>query len=270
IYKNIDKLQPRLQKLLKGKQGKAELAKELVTIKTNIPIEFDLQKCALHDFDRTKAVKIFQELEFKSLLPKLPTPAETAQKSLFGVSTAPAEKTRKVEGNYQIIGSEKQLSELIPKLKKSKGFVIDIETDQLDAVTSRIIGLSFSYKEKQAFYLPFTTEKDAKDNLKKLKAVLENPKIPKYGHNLKYDYMVLKRYGVELAPIAFDTMIASYLLNPQTRVHKLDQLAFVELGHEMIPITELIGTSKKQKLLSEVPVKKQPFIHAKMLTLVLG
>ena len=256
IYKNIEKLQPRLQKLLKGKQSKAELAKELVTIKSDIPIEFDLQKCALHDFDRTKVVKIFQELEFKSLLPKLPTPAETAQKSLFGVSTAPAEKARKVEGNYQIIGSEKQLSELISKLKKSKGLVIDIETDRLDAVTGRIIGLSFSYKEKQAFYLPFTTEKDAKDNLKKLKAVLENPKIPKYGHNLKYDYMVLKRYGVELAPIAFDTMIASYLLNPQTRAHNLDQIAFVELGYEMIPISELIGTGKKQKLLSEVPVKK--------------
>ncbi len=247
IYKNLDKLTPRLQELLKGKKDKAELAKELVTIKTDLPIKFKLQKCALDDFDRTKVVKIFQELEFKSLLPKLPTPAETAQKSLFA---------RKIEGDYQLIKSSEQLEKLIDQLEKSKGFVVDIETDQLDAVTGKLIGLSFSYKPRQAFYLSFSNDKKAESQLQKLKPVLENPKIPKYGHNLKYDYMILKGYGVELAPIAFDTMIASYLLNSQTRAHKLDQVAFVELGHEMIPIEELIGSGKKQKLLSQAPIEK--------------
>ena len=141
-------------------------------------------------------------------------------------------------------------------MKKSKGFVVDIETDQLDAVIGKLIGLSFSFKPKQAFYLPLADDSEAKSQLKKLKAVLQDPKIPKYGHNLKYDYMILKRYDVELAPIAFDTMIASYLLNPQTRAHKLDQVAFVELGYEMIPITELIGSGKNQKSLSQVPIEK--------------
>ena len=256
IYQNFSQLPPKIQRLLAGKKDDAEFSKKLATIRTDLPLEFNLKKSSLENYDRSRVVQIFQELGFKSLLTKLPKFAPANQETLFGKSQPEAKSSKKTQGDYQIIQSEKELQKLINNLEKQPGFVIDTETDRLDAISGTIIGLSICYQEKQAFYLPLPTDQERKRLLSQLKPILENQSVEKYGHNLKYDYLILKKYGIDLKPIIFDTMIASYLLNPNTRAHNLDQVAFVELGYEKISIQDIIGKGAKQKLLSQVPLKK--------------
>ncbi|GAG88882.1 unnamed protein product, partial [marine sediment metagenome] len=178
----------------------------------------------------------------------------TKQGSLFEGAKP---KKQKLDGKYKIVTSAKDLEKLISVLKKSKGFVIDTETDNLDG---ELIGISFAIQPKEAFYIPVTSpntkvseglEKDKV--IKKLKPLLESMSLNKWGYNLKYDWRILHREGINLSPIEFDCMIASYLTNPATRVHKLDQIAFIELGYEMIPISELLEENQD---LSRLDVKK--------------
>lgn len=258
IYKNLDQLPERTQKNLKQNKEQAKFSKKLGQLIYDVPLEFKLPKCLLADFDREKVIQMFQELEFKSLLPKLPDAkvgkqVDSAQGQLLFDQKSPQNtKKFKIRSGYKIIKSKKEIFKLVKKLSQSKGIAVDVETDKLDPVSGKLIGVSFSPKPKQAFYVPIKNEKD----LVEFKQVLENPKIEKYGHNLKYDYMILKHHGIDLNPISFDTMIASYLLNPQTRAHSLDQAAFVEFGLEMIPITDLIGKGKDQKPLNQVSLDR--------------
>jgi DNA polymerase-1 len=273
IYENLDQLPAKQQNNLTEFKEQAIFSKKLATIVVDVPIKLDLAACHVADYDRTKVAQLFQELGFKSLLSKLPQSVSTLEQGgLFEGKT----KAREIEGDYQIIKDEKALQSLVKNLEKSNGFVFDCETDFLNG---NLIGISFCCKEKIAFYVPIENQKskippkarlasggknqnekekiqiNKKDFLQLIKPILESPKIPKYGHNLKYDYQALSREGIEVASLSFDTMIASYLLSPQTRAHNLDNIAFVELGYEKIPLEELIGV-KKLNNLSEAPLDK--------------
>jgi DNA polymerase-1 len=202
------------------------------------------------------------------------------------------EKTPNHENKYKLIKNQKEFDELIKNLSRpkvdqpmaEKVIAFDVETDSLDMITGNLIGISFAWKENQAAYVPWEfvypadchselvsesqklrrsrnkfgmTQLLAKnDNYKKLKSILENPKIKKVGHNIKYDYSVLFRYGIEVQNLYFDTMIASYLINTQSRAHGLDQVAFMELGYETQSIEDLIGKGKDQKSLADVDLEK--------------
>jgi len=196
IFKNLDELSPKLQKLLTGAEKQAELAKKLVTIDQNVPLEIQLAKCAFGDFDRTRIANLFQELEFRSLMTRIPGARQTSQTNLF---EAAVEKTKttpknipihKTEAEYLLIVTNDQFEQICQKLSQQKGIVIDTETDRLDAISSKLLGISVSFEEKKAFYIPVDND-HGQAWLKKLKPILENPKIAKFGHNLKYDYLVL-------------------------------------------------------------------------------
>ena len=253
IFKKKNKLSPRIQSILSEAREEAELSKKLATIETNSPIKFSLSKSELAEFDRAKVVKLFQELEFKSLLSKLPDQPKPKQAGLFDISK---KKALKIRGKYQTVTSKRDLDQLISKLKKSKGFALDTETNYLDG---DLIGISFSIKPKEAFYVPVQHQNgkilDKKYVLSGLKSVLQQKTIPIYGHNLKYDYRILLREGIKLQPLEFDTMVASYLVNPQTRAHNIDQIAFIELGYEKIPLDQLIDIKKFEDL-SAAPLAK--------------
>lgn len=241
---NGNKRMEKARETLRASTQQALLSKQLATISVDVPIELDLEACRVDSANESKLRDIFQELGFNTFLAQM-TPIVKAE-----------------ETKYHIISTPEQLRGFVEELSQQKAFSFDLETTSLSVVEARIVGLSFSWKEGEAYYIPLVTPQgDAplrKDALKELRPVLENPNIEKIGQNLKYDYAVLKNYDIELRGIAFDTMVASYLLNPSRRRHSLDELAAHFLSYRMTPITELIGrgTAQAQLTMDKVELEK--------------
>lgn len=267
VYKNLDKIKPAVSKKLSDGKEIAYLSQKLSRIETNLPINLDLKKCYLHDYDKSAVYRLFQELGFKSLLAKIPNRPESSSPALEPREITKAPKHHPVnKTNYILIDNKKELEQLIVKLGSATEFSFDTETDSKNQIEANLVGMSFSIKESEAFYVPLghksIVASSASNNLDKtltlklLKPILENPKIGKVGHNIKYDFVVMKKEGINLGPITFDTMIAAYLLNPNARSQKLDELAFSELGLEMVKIETLIGQGKNQITFAEVEIEK--------------
>jgi len=251
IYKAVEKgetdgLKPRTVKLLEDGHDMAFMSKQLAAIVTDLPISLDLRRAELSDYDTEKVVRMFQELEFKSLIDKLPQSHNPKPQI---AKTEPATGIK-----YQLVDSEEKYKNFINELKTQKEICIDTETTSLHPVEAKLLGIGVGWEENRAFYV-------LKEFLgPELKQILEDGQIAKIGHNIKYDYLVLKQAGIHLRGLSFDTMIAAYLLNPGARVFDLDSLAFNEFGIRKIPITDLIGPSrlvkgaggKKQINMSEV------------------
>ncbi|MDP4038879.1 MAG: DNA polymerase I [bacterium] len=273
IYKNLNILPPRVAKLLEEQKDKAYLSLELSKIKTDLKLNFKIENARLHDYDRDEVYAMFQKLDFKSLLNKLPQTAK--QKSLFGNETESYSERRHLKtAKYTMINEKKSFDELVKKLTNQKAFAFDTETDSLDVINANLVGMSFCFKEGEAYYIPVGhTLSDEGQTLKsprpgldsnqlpkdlvlaQLKPILQNPKIGKIGHNLKFDYQVLKKYQINLSPIVFDSMVAAFLINPLVRAQTLSDLAFSELGISMIGIEELIGPKgKDQKTFAETDI----------------
>lgn len=265
VYKHVDEVPDAVRKKLETGKKDAFLSRKLVTIARNAPVKTDLDALARVPYDRTKVIALFQSLGFASLLPRLPdvgdggTPPTRigdargmglggAQRlALRAPSPNTQDPTPKTKG-YRLLQTVEEVKKLAADLENSKGFSFDTETERLGARTQPLHGVSVSWKEGEAFYVPAAL-------VEHLRSALEHPTVPKYGHNLKYDLEALRRAGLVMRPLAFDTMLASYVLAPGTRAHDLDTLSFTILGHEKIPITALIGKGKERKALSAVPLE---------------
>lgn len=237
-------------KLRTGKQD-AFRAQKLVVIRRTVPLASPLADLAWSGYERQRAIVLLQELGFSSLLPRLPdgVRGSAARSSRQGSLIAPTEddRAKRRTAGYHLVESVAVATKVCRLLEKSRGFVVDTETDALGARTSPLHGVSLSVKEGEAWYVPATL-------VKHLQSVLEDPRIPKWGHNLKYDVEALAQVGIRVSPVVFDTMLASYILAPGTRSHSLNTLAFTVLGHEMIPIEALIGgAGRAQQTMSEAP-----------------
>ncbi len=237
----VDK--PRLRSLVQEQTEQARLSHELVTIDIKSPVKFDPDDLVVKEPDPEKLRALFTELEFSSLLKKF--------------SVAKKEHGQK----YNIIKTPEAFEDLLEQLKKSKGFVLDTETTGIDPLRAEPVGLSFAMKEKEAFYVPVNLfpqllEGGKKEILKKLKPILEDESIPKWGQNIKYDALLLNMQGIDVKPIAFDTMIASYCIAPAGREHNLDFLALHYLDFKKIPTTDLIGTGRNQITMDQVPIDR--------------
>lgn len=286
VYKNLAKIKPegvRL-KLEKGKES-ATMSKHLATIVTNAPIEFTIESAELKGADRGAVVEELQRLNFKSLLTQIdqipglmraqfghvPTSEAAELAATAGAkgkklktaqmdfsAPAPTNQTpAKTERNagksfgkqqYTLVNTKKAAQEVAEALKKAKRFVFDTETDSLESRHTKILGLSVCAEEGVAYYVTHEV-------LKELRDVLADESIKKIAHNAKFDMHVLQANGYEINGVDCDTMVASYLLNPGSRQHKLDTLIFLYFGYEMQPITELIGTGKQQISMDKVPVE---------------
>ncbi|MBI4092333.1 MAG: DNA polymerase I [Candidatus Kerfeldbacteria bacterium] len=257
LYEALEKDSPPVKKLPAGVREKlrkdkknAFLSKRLATIVKNVPIQFSLAEAARKRYDRQQVVKLFQDLEFTSLLSKLPEDGKEKHQAALDLQSH--DVPRKKGHDYQLVADSQSFKRLLTLLKVQPALTIDTETTGLDPLQARILGISFSWKEGLAYFASLQG-----DWLEQLKPILEDPKIAKHGHNLKYDLSVLKTAGIDLRGMTFDTMIASYLLNPGSRAHGLDQLVFEEFGYEMQPIEALIGPpGKKQLPMESVPVEK--------------
>ncbi len=255
LYKAIKagkagEIKPRVLQLLIDGEKEAELSYKLSKIVLDVPIKIEIPSYEFTGKHLSQVMKLFRELEFKSLIDKLP-------KNYIGEIPVEEEKEEKVHSeigkqNYQLIDTEEKLDKLTAKLAKTKELAIDTETDSLNAIDANVIGVSLAFKNGEAYYVPVETYKKHK----KFLAVIEDGAIKKVGHNLKYDFLSLDNGDVKLRGVWFDTMIASYLLNAGSRQHSLDAAAFTELGYRMQPIEDLIGKGKNQLNMKDIPVEK--------------
>lgn len=239
------------EKLLMYKSD-AFMSKSLATIKRDVPIEFKLDGAAVHTYDRDKVVALFKDLNFVSLVSKLPEikVAPAAKQAAFDLAIA-APAPKKEGHDYTVVNDEEGWKIFFALLNNQGSFAVDTETTDLDPWKAKLLGLSFSWKTGQGWYVVAKAEW-----LKELKPILEDQQIKKIGHNMKFDAKILKLSGIDLT-LSFDTMLASYVLNASTRQHSLDALAFIEFGYEMMPIQSLIGPKgKKQMSMTDVPLDK--------------
>jgi DNA polymerase-1 len=258
IYEHLEEIDnTRAKKALTGQEGQALLSKRLATIVTDVPISLDLELCRTGDYDRQEVTQLFRELEFRSLVQRLPTSerGHPTQMTFFAQEALPAESSLAVT-------TEEQLVSLVSALTQSSRIAVDVETTSTDAMKADLVGLSFAAQPGHGYYVPvghLLTEGSAGQLRLELVAdhlrpVLENARLPKVAHNGKYDLTVLRRHGIEVRGLDFDTMIAAYLLEPSRRGLGLKSLAWSKLGLEMKPITELIGKGRDQITLAQVSI----------------
>ena len=268
IYENIELIKPALAKKLAAGKENAYLSLDLSTIKRDVESDFKLADSALHDYDKKKVFDLFHKLEFKSLLAKLPTqslsedaPTPDAQQ---GGAEAAADFNREhlKTAKYHLITKLSELKQLATKLKAQKVFAYDTETTSVDAIDASLVGASFSFQEGEAYYVPLAhsqkTEIGYDQYYDVIGPILKDQAIGKVGHNIKYDYVVMRPHNeIRLGPIVFDTMVAAFLINPIGRAQSLSQLAYNELGISMIEIEELIGTKgKSQQTFDKIDIKE--------------
>ncbi len=241
--------------LLKKYKSNAFLSKKLATIVKTVPLDFSLKQTERQNYDRNAVIALFQEFEFKSLLNRLPDAG--GQTNMLFSKPEQAADIKQTPG-YQLIDTEKDFEKFILTASRQSELAVDTETTSLNTLSADLLGISISWRPGEAYYLNVSPGSRLRGSaLKEIGRLLQNHKIKKYGHNIKFDLAVLSKIGLDISPISFDTMVASYLLNPSSRQHSLDTLVFTELGHEMIPIEKLIGKKGKSQLtLDRVPLDK--------------
>lgn len=277
LYANLDKLPNRTRELLEKGAEDARLSKRLATIQTGVPdVQFARDRMQFSDnYDRQRVVDLFRELEFRSLLGRLPKPGNETpaapvqpgrplQLGLFGdpveASDGATEAVAETAANYRTIDTEEALEDLAKQLEQSFGFAFDTETTGNDSLNTQLVGLSFALEEGKAVYIPVghvgpdVKQLPLERVLQRLKPVLENAAVAKYAHNGKFDMNVLSQYNVCVYGLSFDTMVAAYLLESTQRTRSLKDLALALLGVEMTEIAELIGRGKTQITMAQVPV----------------
>ncbi len=239
-----------------------KLSKFLATIKTDVPIELNLEELKHSEPNEEELAKLFEELEFKSLANKILKKPEKIVKPVNGqldlfaefapTSTGNAEFSsfetlKTVAHEYKLIDNEEDLIKLCELFRTKEFLSLDTETTSTVAIDAELVGLSFSVKEHEAFYVPIPAEREKAQHIVNIfKPLYEDERILKIGQNLKYDLEVLRNYGVELKGPMWDTMIAHYLIQPELR-HNMDYMAEIYLHYQTVHIDELIGAKGKNQ-----------------------
>ena len=269
LLASTDKLKGAIKKKVEENTKMIEFSKFLATIKTDVPIQLNLDDLRYKEANDEELEKIFAELEFKNLTNKIVKKSENKPKTdnleldLFAnfategqgaAEFSSFEALNSTPHDYQLIDNEAKMVEICEKILTKKFFVLDTETTSTSPIEAELVGMSFSVEEKQAFYVPVPeNQEEAQKIVNIFKPVFENESIMKIGQNLKYDLMVLRKYGVTLKGEMFDTMIAHYLIQPELR-HNMDYMAEIYLNYKTIHIDELIGPKgKNQKSMRSLP-----------------
>ena len=251
LYQKIDSLKEGTVKtnLLEFRDD-AELSQRLATIDTKVPLEVKLPDLAFTIWDNDRAVALMSELEFRTLSDRMQKlSARYGTRDLFETF----EETKN-PADYRLLKTEEDFQKFVTEFKAQPEFVFDLETSSLDFLTAEIAGIAIAWQENKATYIPLEHPDFALNKqmvLEALKPVFADAQIRKIGHNLKFDAQIMEQHGVPVNGLYFDTMIASYLLNPSGQ-HKLDKVSEQYLGYEMIHIEELIGKGKNQKKMTEI------------------
>ena len=263
MLQHTDEIKGKLREKVENAVEDIKMSKFLATIRTDVPMQLDLDELKVEQPDETKLRAIFEELEFKTLLNKFLNKSESKPKTdnnqldLFAENTtnesdepknAKFESIKTTQHEYKLVENEEELRQLCDFFITKEFVSIDTETTSTDAISAELVGLSFSVEEKKAFYVAVPANyEEALKIVQIFKPLYESDKIMKIGQNIKYDYEVLTRYGVTLQGKMFDTMIAHYLIQPELH-HNMDYMAETLLSYQTIHIEELLGPKgKKQK-----------------------
>ena len=270
LLEHTDQLKGALKTKVETNREMIIFSKFLATIKVDVPIRLDMNSLVREQADEDTLRKIFEELEFRTLMERIfkkeSSPASPIAGTLFNQENGPVqgnlfeeftpdhtneEKKSNLESlnslsyDYQLIDTEEKRNEIIKKLLTSEILALDTETTGTDPMDAELVGMSFSITENQAFYVPVPAEREeAIKIVQEFEPVFKNEKSLKVGQNIKYDMLVLQNYGIEVRGKLFDTMVAHYVLQPELR-HNMDYLAEIYLHYQTIHIEELIGPKGK-------------------------
>lgn len=284
---NTQDLKGKLKEKVELNKDLAVQSKRLATILLDVPVEFTPEELKIKDPNKEALRDLFNELEFRRLAEQMnltattsSAPAVAKQSSVKTTSSQPSlfdvvedskpevieeipeiggvdlKTIKDVAHEYKLIDSTEKINELIQLLKKQKQFCFDTETTSLDVSVAELVGLSFSFKEHEGYYVPVPTSRaEAEKIVAAFKPVFEDASIGKVAQNLKYDLAILQSYGVQINGKTFDTMIAHFLLQPEMR-HSMDVMSETYLHYSPVSITELIGKKGKEQLnMRDVPVE---------------
>lgn len=265
IYANTDKLKGAVKTKIENNRESAYLSQNLARIRTDLPEYFRIEEASTANIDFPAMDRLFRTLHFNTLLPKLRKLApnyqqEEAQPSLFAVPEEAEEADKPYENRTVIIDSLSLLDELCGKLKQAEMIGLDTETTGVEPMSCALVGISLAVEGGTGYYIPVghtggETQLPPEQIREKLGPILADPELPKAGHNIKYDMVVLERFGMPVRGIRFDTMIAGWILDPESRQLGLKPMAKSLLGIRMTEIETLIGKGKQQITMDRVPVK---------------
>ena len=270
LLEHTDQLKGALKTKVETNREMIIFSKFLATIKVDVPIRLDMNSLVREQADEDTLRKIFEELEFRTLMERIfkkeSSPASPIAGTLFNQENGPVqgnlfeeftpdhtneekksylESLNSLSYDYQLIDTEEKRNEIIKKLLTSEILALDTETTGTDPMDAELVGMSFSITENQAFYVPVPAEREeAIKIVREFEPVFKNEKSLKVGQNIKYDMLVLQNYGIEVRGKLFDTMVAHYVLQPELR-HNMDYLAEIYLHYQTIHIEELIGPKGK-------------------------
>ncbi len=274
VYDHLDELSASVRKKLEAGLDSAILSRKLAAIVTDLDITLNLEQARPDHFDPDRVEEIFRELEFRLLMDRF-----DSLKQHYGMSVRGKQEQLNMfdriqpevssEGTLapkaaipvEIVDTEEKLRDLSARLDEAAWISFDTETTSTDQMQARLVGISLALDEESGYYIPvghdpeFGTQLSTQTVLSALRTPLTNPNIAKSGHNIKYDFVVLARYGLRVSPLSFDTMIAEWLSNPNSRNLGLKNLSWVRLDHRMTDIDALIGKGKQQKTMAEVPIR---------------
>lgn len=296
VYEHVHDQKPGLQKYLSAGKESAFLSQMLATIKTDLPLTLDLPRCIAHDYQRAGVAELFRKLEFRRLIDRLPpdqtvderdpddlildssTPrlsdedadlyemyapvskSSTSQLPMFGSGVA-APPIKSVVTTI-VVDTPESLAALVEALAAAEQIAFDTETTALDTITAHLVGISLAVNETEGYYIPVghvtpdTRQLPLQTVMDAIRPALTDPRKPKIGHNAAFDLVIMRRHGIDVAPIGFDPMIAEAVVNPESRNKGLKSLAFNRLGVEMTPIDELIGKGKSQITMDQVEIER--------------
>lgn len=253
IFENLDKVSnEKLRNLLKDGKESAFTSKELAVIRVDVPVELDLNELRLGGKDEKKLMELLEKLEFYSIIKSLKK-----------------DKKEEKKKNYKIVLSLEELKNVVEKVRKAELFSVDLETTSIRPMEAEIVGISLCIEPDSGYYIPVRYKGKSKNNfgdddlkvvLEELKPVLEDDRIKKCGHNIKYDMLVFERNGINLRGVDIDTMVAAWIIQPDSHSYKLDNLSQQYLHYTMVPIEELIGKGKKNQItMDKVELNKVAF-----------
>jgi DNA polymerase-1 len=271
IYAHLEEIEPRWRTKLEAGKDSAYMSYQLAAIRTDLVVPIDLEQARTEVFEPAKVEALFRELEFRSLIEKLrkitgaggSAPGSTQQLSLFGEPVKPVIEVVGVPHppmnlNVIVVDSAASLAALSDALLKGSVISFDTETTSTDEMTASLVGISLAVKEGQGYYIPLGhnagTQLPLEQVISAIRHPLTDPHIPKIGHHLKYDFIMLARYGIRVTPLTFDTMVAEWVLDPGSRNLGLKNLSAARLGESMTHIEELIGTGKNQRSMAQVEI----------------
>lgn len=277
VYAHLDEVESRWRTKLEAGKESAYMSQQLARIRTDLSVPLDLEQARPDAFDPAKVEALFRDLEFRSLVDKIrklagaasETPAAGQQLSLFGETPLQVREARPepalrspqpAAGSSQlvthIVDTPAALASLLETLRSAAVLSFDTETTSTDEMTASLVGISLSVREGEGFYIPVGhrvgTQLPLEQVISTLRGPLTDSRLPKIGHHLKYDFIMLARCGIRVSPLSFDTMLAEWVLDPSSRNLGLKSLAAARLGREMTRIEDLIGSGKKQISMAEV------------------